>query len=236
MGEVMDVLTAAVMDHDGVDHDYYGDGLAAMWNAPADQPEHPELACRAALAMIEALPAVGRSDGPTCCRRIADGRGRAHGDGASWQRRQQSAGEIRAARVERESGAADRGGDQGDRRAVVVSQATAARLSNRLQRSRFVGPSLPGIEQPVDLFGVWPGDGLIVRRMTKWPTIGGLSCLNNLSRFSWRPQHALVARSRGRHHGQLPTAFLAGQIEQAAGRRSGGAAAADAGRGRRAMR
>ena len=52
-------LTAAVLDHDGLIIDYYGDGLAAMWNAPADQPEHPELACRAALAMIEALPAVG---------------------------------------------------------------------------------------------------------------------------------------------------------------------------------
>ena len=58
MGDVMNALTAAVMDLDGVVIDYYGDGLAAMWNAPVDQPEHPEWACRAALRMIDSLPAV----------------------------------------------------------------------------------------------------------------------------------------------------------------------------------
>ena len=58
LGHVMDCLTAAVMDHDGLVIDYYGDGLAAMWNAPADQADHPELACRAGLRMLEALPDV----------------------------------------------------------------------------------------------------------------------------------------------------------------------------------
>ena len=58
MGQVLDCLSAAVMDHDGLVIDYYGDGLAAMWNAPADQAEHAELACRAALRMLETLPDV----------------------------------------------------------------------------------------------------------------------------------------------------------------------------------
>ena len=58
LGQVMDCLTAAVMDHDGLVIDYYGDGLAAMWNAPADQADHAELACRAALRMLESLPDV----------------------------------------------------------------------------------------------------------------------------------------------------------------------------------
>lgn len=51
VGEVMDCLTARILDHDGVVIDYHGDGMAAMWNAPADQPDHADLACRAALAM-----------------------------------------------------------------------------------------------------------------------------------------------------------------------------------------
>ncbi len=58
LAHVMDCLTAAVLDHDGLVIDYYGDGLAAMWNAPADQAEHAELACRAGLRMLEAVPDV----------------------------------------------------------------------------------------------------------------------------------------------------------------------------------
>ena len=65
LSQVMECLTAAVIDHDGLIIDYYGDGLAAMWNAPADQSDHPELACRAALRMLQALPA-SRAIGPTC--------------------------------------------------------------------------------------------------------------------------------------------------------------------------
>src|SRR6185503_12161511 len=58
LSQVTECLTAAVIDHDGLIIDYYGDGLAAMWNAPADQSEHPELACRAALRMLQTLPAI----------------------------------------------------------------------------------------------------------------------------------------------------------------------------------
>jgi adenylate cyclase len=36
--------------------DYSGDGLMAMWNAPAEQPDHAAKACRAALGMLADLP------------------------------------------------------------------------------------------------------------------------------------------------------------------------------------
>src|SRR3712207_4939125 len=58
IGHVLDGLTEAVLDHAGGVIDYYGDGLAAMWNAPADDPEHAERACRAGLQMLEGLRAV----------------------------------------------------------------------------------------------------------------------------------------------------------------------------------
>ena len=52
----MERLTNRIREFDGVLVDYMGDGIIAMWNAPADQPEHAVLACRAALAMLAELP------------------------------------------------------------------------------------------------------------------------------------------------------------------------------------
>ncbi len=60
LGGVMDALTAAVMNHHGTLIDYYGDGLAAMWNAPVDQPHHVRLACRSAFDMLSAVPVVSQ--------------------------------------------------------------------------------------------------------------------------------------------------------------------------------
>jgi adenylate cyclase len=56
--DVMDRLTARVYDSEGVVVHYAGDGLMAMWNAPKDQPDHAERACRAALAMLGELPTL----------------------------------------------------------------------------------------------------------------------------------------------------------------------------------
>jgi adenylate cyclase len=58
LGNVMDYLTDAVIDQHGQIVDYYGDGLVAMWNAPTSQPNHADLACRAALEMLKSLPEV----------------------------------------------------------------------------------------------------------------------------------------------------------------------------------
>ena len=55
LGEMMDSFTNVVMDHGGIIVDYHGDGLAAMWNAPADEKRHAQLACDTADAMLEAL-------------------------------------------------------------------------------------------------------------------------------------------------------------------------------------
>jgi adenylate cyclase len=58
--DVMQHLTARIMESYGVVVDYIGDGLLAMWNAPLDQPDHAALACRAALAMRDGLPELNR--------------------------------------------------------------------------------------------------------------------------------------------------------------------------------
>jgi len=58
LSDILDKLTNQVMDHGGVVIDYYGDGLAAMWNAPTDLQQHADHAVEAALAMINELPAI----------------------------------------------------------------------------------------------------------------------------------------------------------------------------------
>jgi adenylate cyclase len=58
IGDVMDCLTEKARMYGGVVVSYMGDGLMVLWNAPTDQPDHAELACRAALAMNQALPQI----------------------------------------------------------------------------------------------------------------------------------------------------------------------------------
>lgn len=58
LGGVMGEFSSIVIDHGGVLVDYTGDELLAMWGAPNEQPDHAELACRAALGILERLPAL----------------------------------------------------------------------------------------------------------------------------------------------------------------------------------
>ncbi len=58
LSDVMNRFTDQVMLHGGVIIDYYGDGMAAMWNAPTDQIDHPLMACSAALGIREQLSAI----------------------------------------------------------------------------------------------------------------------------------------------------------------------------------
>ena len=54
--DVLGALSGCVQARGGVLSDYRGDALTAMWGAPAQQPEHARLACRAALDMLGVLP------------------------------------------------------------------------------------------------------------------------------------------------------------------------------------
>jgi adenylate cyclase len=60
IGEVMDSLCEAVLAHQGVLVDFRGDELVAMWGAPKHQPDHPRLACRSAIAMLEQIAGLNQ--------------------------------------------------------------------------------------------------------------------------------------------------------------------------------
>ena len=56
--DTMEALSVCVLECDGVLVDYIGDELMAMWGAPIAQPNHADLACRAARQMIRVLPEI----------------------------------------------------------------------------------------------------------------------------------------------------------------------------------
>ncbi|MCG8651473.1 MAG: adenylate/guanylate cyclase domain-containing protein [Pirellulales bacterium] len=58
--DVMETLSRCVSDHHGVLVDTLGDRLVGMWGAPVQRDDHPELACRAAIAMVRELPGLNR--------------------------------------------------------------------------------------------------------------------------------------------------------------------------------
>lgn len=58
--DTMDALSKCVLDCDGTLVDFVGDELMAMWGAPLSQSDHADLACRAALEMLNALPEISR--------------------------------------------------------------------------------------------------------------------------------------------------------------------------------
>ena len=56
--EVLSELSECVRQYNGVLVDYIGDELMAMWGAPVEQPDHAQLACRAAMAMLNCMPKI----------------------------------------------------------------------------------------------------------------------------------------------------------------------------------
>jgi len=58
ISDVMDELSREVLAASGVLMDFIGDEMVAMWGAPTHQSDHPARAVRAALAMLDALPAL----------------------------------------------------------------------------------------------------------------------------------------------------------------------------------
>ena len=56
--DIMEHLSEQIQVEGGVIVDYAGDGILAMWNAPVEQPDHVERACKAAIGMHKGFPDV----------------------------------------------------------------------------------------------------------------------------------------------------------------------------------
>lgn len=58
IGAALSAFSDRVAETGGVLVDYIGDELMSMWGAPTPQPDHAALACRAARAIVTALPGL----------------------------------------------------------------------------------------------------------------------------------------------------------------------------------
>jgi adenylate cyclase len=214
MGHVMDCYTAAVMDHDGLVVDYYGDGVAAMWNAPTDQAEHAELACRAALRIVETLPDVaadwaGFLDGGLPLGiGIHTGTVQVGNAGSSRRMKYGPRGQHvhLASRVE---AAAKR-----LHLPLVVTRTTAERLSNRFATHRVCRARMRGIPRPVELFSVSPVPiGASVQ--AAWDLYDAALRLFEQGELT---ESAAMLRSVDTSVTAVPTQFLADEVQAALGR------------------
>ncbi|MGH6916660.1 MAG: adenylate/guanylate cyclase domain-containing protein, partial [Geminicoccaceae bacterium] len=72
MNQYFTAMTEQIMERSGTIDKYIGDAIMAFWNAPLEVPDHPRLACLAALGMTkrvrelsEEAQAIGADRGPT---------------------------------------------------------------------------------------------------------------------------------------------------------------------------
>jgi adenylate cyclase len=156
LGTVMEQLTQAVMDHGGVVIDYYGDGLSALWNAPLDVPEPADLACTAAMHMLDMLPALSDQWRERLGRELELGVGLHAGEvqvgNAGTRRRLKYGPRGSAVNVASRVQAATRPLDV----PLLATNAVRRRLSTRFVTLKVCTAKLPGLEQPLDLFTVFP--------------------------------------------------------------------------------
>lgn len=158
VADVMDALTEVVLEEGGIIIDYYGDGLAAMWNAPFDQPDHAERACRVGLAMTEALKPVSNNWREELKEPLEIGIGihtgpaRVGNIGSRWKQKYGARGTAvnltsRVEQVTKRLGVP-----------LIVTEATAERISPALRTQRLCKARLAGVIEEVNLYAVLPNE------------------------------------------------------------------------------
>ncbi|MCA9823323.1 MAG: adenylate/guanylate cyclase domain-containing protein [Dehalococcoidia bacterium] len=156
MQDIMDLQSQHIRDTDGVVVDYVGDGLLAMWNAPASQPDHPARACTTARAIVAALPTLSERWEPETGEPIRLGIGVNSGPaivGNTGSRLKFKYGPMGptvnlASRVENATKTLGVG--------LLVTSGTRQRLPPEFATRRLGGLRVQGVAAPVDVFELAP--------------------------------------------------------------------------------
>ena len=208
--DFLSAMADEVLRRSGTVFDYYGDGLAAMWNAPVDQPEHARLACEAGLAVIDATKKICRAWQPRLGwePRIAIGvhTGSAMvGNMGSRLKMKYAARGVAvdlASRVERASKRIDV--------PMLVTQTTANRLPEGFLTQRVYRAQMVGMDHGVSLYSVRRSD------QPGWPGLDSPTYSEALALFEANRLDAAM-RCLQRTHGAAlvgPAAFLANEIQR----------------------
>jgi len=158
ISDVMNALSECVLDHRGVLVDYFGDELLAMWGAPEEQPDHAQLACRAAVAMLGRLPGLNDRwravlQTPTALGiGLNTGIARVGNTGSPQKPKYGPLGNAAnlASRVQ--------GATKYFRTRLLVTGSTQAQLDASFQTRRLCKVRAVNISEPVDLHEVMPAD------------------------------------------------------------------------------
>ncbi len=149
---VMGALSDCVLEHQGVLVDYIGDELVAMWGAPVELEDHAQCACRAALAMVQRLPALSQQwqsvigEPTSYCIGINTGPARVGNTGSKRKFKYGPLGNTvnLASRVQ--------GATKYVRSQVVVTGETAHRLDSEFDKRRLCRVEVVNIAEPIELF------------------------------------------------------------------------------------
>lgn len=157
MQELMDLQSRRIREAEGVIVDYVGDGLMAMWNAPAAQPDHPVRACRAANNFLGDLPALSARWESEAGEPLHLGVGIHTGNalvgntGSTVKFKYGPMGPTvnLASRLENATKAAGVG--------TIISAATRDRLPAAFGTRRLGGLRVQGFAEPVPVYELFPG-------------------------------------------------------------------------------
>lgn len=216
LNELMETLTAAVMEFDGTLIDYYGDGLSAMWNAPIDQTNHAYLACCAGKQMVEQLPAISRRWQTTLPSPLRLGVGIHSGPAqvgniGSSQRMKYGPRGTTVNLASRLESATKQIGTP-----MLISSAVAEQVDANLPTYRVCRANLPGAAMPTELYSLKPqpcGDAALagINRYEQ-----ALACFEA---GKYEKAYELVQQSVG--DSNIPSDFLAQAVQDERARQQG---------------
>jgi adenylate cyclase len=198
------VLSECALERHGVLVDYTGDELMAMWGAPDENPAHPEIACRAALSMLQRLPELNERWqgllGEPMDLGIGLNTGRAHvgNTGSSHKFKYGPLGNTvnLASRVQ--------GATKHLKTRLLITGSTQARLSAGFHVRRLCTVKVVNIKQPVELFELVP-EGL-----PGWAPLkeGYEAALANFEKGQLRPAARVLGNLVIDHAGDGPSLVL----------------------------
>lgn len=151
LGDLFNHLTSAVEQTQGVVIDYYGDGLAAFWNAPVETPDHPFLASRCALQLQQELVSVNQQWSETIGQPLQIGIGIHTGiaqvgnSGCHRKLKYGPRGTTVNAASRLESAT------KYYRVPILISDEVARRINDRMLTLRLCRTRVPGLRQPMVL-------------------------------------------------------------------------------------
>lgn len=212
VGQVMGTLSDAVLKYQGVLVDYIGDELLAMWGAPIEQPDHAELACRAALDMLAALPIMNERWQPILEEPLHIGIGintgtaRVGNTGSQHKFKYGPLGNTvnLASRVQ--------GASKYLKCTLLVTENTHARLPPTFKTRKLCEVRVVNIKQPVALYELYPDN------QPHWPALKTTyeTALKEFVDREFRPASRTLANLLGEVHDDGPALVLLSRAVHAA--------------------